>query len=84
MVRTQVQLTESQIARLRELSADRGVSIAAIVREAVDRTLSESARAADWALALSVLGKYRDPEGATDVSTNHDEYLADAYEHWRR
>lgn len=83
-MRTQIQLTNRQIARLRELSAERSVSIAALVREAVDRTLSDSPREADWALALSVLGKYRDRDGAADVSTNHDDYLADAYEDWRR
>ncbi len=84
MVRTQIQLTEEQMMRLRQASAERGVSIAALIREAVDRALALDRRAADWALALSVVGKYRDVDGATDVSTRHDDYLADAYEDWRR
>lgn len=29
--------------------------------------------------ALAVCGKYRDPRGASDVATNHDRYLADAF-----
>ena len=83
-MRTQVQLTDEQSARLRAMSAERGVSIAALIREAVDRSLRDVSREADWSLARSVVGKYRDRGGATDVSTNHDEYLADAYEDWRR
>ncbi len=84
MVRTQIQLTDEQMTRLRLASAERGVSIAALIRDAVDRALAEDRRADDWALALSVIGKYRDVDGATDVSTRHDDYLADAYEDWRR
>jgi hypothetical protein len=84
MVRTQVQLTEEQMRRLREASVDRGVSIAALIREAVDRALAAEPHADDWALAFSVLGKYRDVDGATDVSARHDDYLADAYADWRR
>jgi Ribbon-helix-helix protein, copG family len=84
MVRTQIQLTEDQMMRLRLASAERGVSIAALIRDAVDRALAEDLRAGDWERALSVVGKYRDIEGATDVSTKHDDYLADAYEDWRR
>jgi predicted DNA-binding protein len=84
MVRTQIQLTEEQAARLRTLSAEQGVSVAALIRQGVDHVLSESSHGADWELALSVLGRHRDLEGATDVAVNHDDYLADAYEHWRR
>ena len=84
MIRTQIQLTEEQLTRLREAAAERGVSVAALIREAVDRALADRQHAADWALALSVVGKYRDVDGATDVSTRHDDYLADAYEDWRR
>jgi predicted DNA-binding protein len=84
MVRTQIQLTEEQADRLRSLSARRGVSLAALIRESVDRTLADDSRAADWSRAHAVLGKYRDREGATDVSSRHDDYLADAVEDWRR
>lgn len=72
------------MTRLREASAERGVSVAALIREAVDQSLNDRQRAADWAAALSVVGKYRDIDGATDVSVRHDDYLADAYEDWRR
>jgi hypothetical protein len=78
MVRTQIQLTEEQMAGLRQAASERGVSIAALIRDAVDRALAEDRRATDWELALSVVGKYRDVDGATDVSTRHDDYLEDA------
>jgi post-segregation antitoxin (ccd killing protein) len=84
MVRTQIQLTEEQMTRLRHASAERGISIAAVIREAVDRELDHHERDKRWERALSVVGKYRDLEGATDVSRRIDDYVADAYEHWRR
>jgi hypothetical protein len=72
------------MTRLRQVSAERGISIAAVIREAVDRTLEQNERDRRWESALSVVGKYRDLEGATDVSRRIDDYVADAYEHWRR
>ncbi len=84
VIRTQIQLTEEQLDALRRLSAGRGVSIAALIREAVARALDDDGPERDWELALSVVGKYRDRDGATDVSTNVDEYAAGAFEHWRR
>jgi hypothetical protein len=84
MVRTQVQLTEEQLARLRRASTERGLSVAALIRDAIDRALADERHARDWELALSVVGKYRDVDGATDVSTVDDDYLVDAYEDWRR
>jgi predicted DNA-binding protein len=84
VIRTQIQLTEEQVERLRRLSTARGVSIAALIREAVDGALDDDGRERAWELAFSVVGKYRDRYGATDVSSNVDEYAAEAYEHWRR
>jgi post-segregation antitoxin (ccd killing protein) len=84
MVRTQIQLTEEQMMRLRQASAERGVSIAALIREAIDRALEMNERNRRWERALSVVGKYRDVDGATDVSARTDDYAAEAFEHWRR
>jgi hypothetical protein len=85
VIRTQIQLTEEQMERLRRASAARGISIAALIRDAVDRSLDDGDRERRWDLAMSVVGKYRDLEGATDVSTRHDEYFAEAIEErWRR
>jgi Arc/MetJ-type ribon-helix-helix transcriptional regulator len=85
VVRTQVQLTEKQAEVLRRLAHERRISMAALVREAVDRMIErDDDREERWRRALSVVGKYRDKEGATDVAVNHDKYLAEAYEDWRR
>lgn len=85
MVRTQIQLTEEQAEVLRHLAHERRVSMASLVREAVDRLIDhDDDRDERWRRALSVVGKYRDKEGATDVGVNHDKYLAEAYEDWRR
>ena len=85
VIRTQIQLTEEQMERLRRVSKARGVSIAAVIREAVDRSLDVDDRKRRWELAMSVVGTGRDIEGATDVSERHDEYYADAIEQrWRR
>jgi len=81
-VRTQIQLTEAQAAGLHKLAAERGVSMAALIREGVDRTLETDERAQLWERAFAVVGKHRDPDGATDVSERHDDYLADAYQEW--
>jgi predicted DNA-binding protein len=85
VIRTQIQLTEEQMERLRRVSKARGVSIAAVIREAVDRSLEVDDRQRRWELAMSVVGTGRDIEGATDVSERHDEYYAEAIkQRWRR
>lgn len=82
MVRTQIQLTEEQFKALKQRAAERGVSMAALVREAVDRGLRHDEIAARRARALSVIGRFRDKDGATDVSVRHDDYLAEAFHDW--
>lgn len=55
--------------------------MAEVIREALDRELSHgSSRSELWERALSVAGKYRDKDGATDVAERHDDYLAEIYE----
>jgi hypothetical protein len=81
MIRLQVQLTEEQVERLREVSRHRKVSLAALVREGIDLLLRGQpylSPAQQRERLLSVAGKYRDESGATDVSERHDEYLAEA------
>lgn len=86
MVRTQIQLTEEQAERLRDLAHERDTSMAALVREAVDRLLAGTphlTRRERMDRALAAAGKYR--SGCSDVSERHDEYFADAIEsRWRR
>ena len=80
MVRTQIQLTEEQTVQLRLLAAHEGLSVAEIIRRSVDLylrsrpfvDLDERKRN-----ALSIAGKYS--SGLTDISENHDAYLAETY-----
>lgn len=81
MVRTQIQLTERQTQRLKALAKERGVSMAELVRQSVD-TMLESPETIDREerkrRALSIIGMFR--SDVPDLSTNHDQYLAEAYE----
>ena len=81
MIRTQVQLTEQQLLRLRELAGERGLSISELVRNGVDHILGHAERAehGDRAQrAVSAAGRFH--SGHTDVARRHDAYLATAYE----
>lgn len=78
MIRTQISLTPQQMARLRAESFRRGVSIAQLIREAVDQTLLGEEWEARKARALAAVGCITD-DAATDVSVNHDKYLAEIY-----
>lgn len=82
MVRTQVQLTDDQASRLRRLAAERGVSVAALVREGVDRVLGENPADAAWERALSVVGAFHGGAGEP-VSEEHDRYLGEVLRDWR-
>jgi metal-responsive CopG/Arc/MetJ family transcriptional regulator len=84
MQRTQIQLTETQYRRIQKIVAERGISMAAIIRQWIDEKLEETAgettRAAKVRSALEVLGRYRDVSGADRVAENHDEYLLVGFE----
>jgi len=81
MIRTQISLDERQMERLRELARLRNVSMAELVREAVDALLASPTPEA-WERASAVVGKYRSGEPNNDVARNHDEYLAETYGEW--
>ena len=80
MVRTQVLLTEEQMRALRRLSAERGVSMAVLVREAVDTLVHADAAVPSEERrrrALEAVGRFA--SGHRDVSAKHDEHLEEAY-----
>jgi hypothetical protein len=74
--RTQISLTAAQARKLRGLARKRGTSMAALIREAVDRTYGADGEER-WRRALDSVGGFRSDR--SDVSERHDEALADAF-----
>lgn len=77
MKRTQIQLDEHKAEALRRLAADRGVSVAELIRRAVDRVLAEGDHEERVRRALAVVGKFS--SGVRDAGVEHDRELAEAF-----
>jgi hypothetical protein len=80
MVRTQIQLSEEQVAALKRLAHSRGCSIAQVVRDAVDLVVRQGPAASPRELrarAAAASGRFR--SGLKDLSRAHDRYLAEDY-----
>lgn len=77
VVRTQVQLTEAQADALKRAAAERGTSMAGLIREAVDRTISQGEVPARRRRALGAVGAFA--SGLSDVSAEHDRYVVEAF-----
>jgi len=81
MVRTQIQLTERQARELKRIAAREGVSMAEIIRRAVDSKIKQGGVEVPWEervrRAMAVMGKFQ--SGIRDLSVNHDKYLAEDY-----
>jgi len=82
MLRTQISLTQAQARRLRRAAADRGVSMATLIREAVEAYVpdDELVREERVTRALAAAGRF--DSGWTDVSERHDEHLAEDPRGW--
>ncbi len=81
MIRTQVQLKERQLHRLRALAAERGLSISELVRNGVDNVLAQMGQGAHTTRAqraISAAGRFH--SGRSDVARRHDDFLVSAYE----
>ena len=76
MIRMQIQFTETQTVVLREVAADRGVSISAVVREAVeDNVVNGRLRPSRHELlkrSLAAAGRF---SSGGDAARHHDEYF---------
>jgi metal-responsive CopG/Arc/MetJ family transcriptional regulator len=80
MVRTQVQLTEEQAARLKAKAREEGTSLAELVRRAVDRLLLEEENGGyEERMRRALLAVGRFASGARDVSEAHDRYLEEGF-----
>ncbi len=81
MVRTQIQLTEEQAKAVRRIAASRHLSIAELIRQAIDSMIKSPTFAGleeRQNRAIEVIGKFS--SGKRDISKHHDRYLADAYQ----
>ena len=81
MIRTQIQLTEKQAKNLKRIAASSHRSVAELIRQAVDNMI-KSAVLVDVEerrrRALAASGRFS--SGLQDLSTEHDKYLAEAFE----
>ena len=80
MVRTHIRLPETQVATLKRLSALHHTSMAELIRRAVDLFTSTSVAyvtADRKERGLRAAGRFH--SGLSDVSTRHDEYLAESF-----
>jgi hypothetical protein len=76
MVRTIIQLPEDQAAALERAARRRGISKAAIVREALGMLLAREGGDASVERALHAAGA--GASGVGDLGERHDEYLAES------
>ena len=80
MVRTQIQLTEDQVKALEKMATSRHLSVAELIRRAVN-TMIKSSHVVDveerHQRALDIVGRFS--SGKRDISRKHDLYLTDAY-----
>jgi predicted DNA-binding ribbon-helix-helix protein len=80
MVRTQIQLTENQAKALKEIAQSRHLSVAELIRKAVDTVIKSNTvvnAEERHKRAMEIVGKFS--SGKRDVSKKHDLYLTEAY-----
>jgi hypothetical protein len=80
MVRIQVQLTERQVKALRRVSSLTGQPIADLIRHGIDQLLGgrrEPGPEERIKRAMRAAGQFS--SGASDVSSDHDRHLAEAF-----
>lgn len=80
MLKTQIMVSEEQLRRLRELARARGVSVAQLVREALDDALARHGVRDAGELrrkAAAAAGRFR--SGRRDGAERHDDHLAEAF-----
>ena len=82
MVRTQIRLTPEQARAIKGPAAERGVSMAEVVRESIDAFLGTQTTPSAEELrqrARRIVGVVA--HGPTDISARHDDYAAEALTH---
>ena len=88
MRRVQVQVTDDQAAHLERRAAATGITVATVIRDAIDAQLAADERQRRIDVALAALEKPAFDSGLTDLAENHDEYIGqildEEVERWRR
>ena len=80
MIRTQIQLTEEQASRVKQIASSRGVPMAEVIRDAVEAAIAAGTGPAfeeRCNRALEIAGRFR--SGKKDISRKHDSYLTEAF-----
>ncbi len=80
MIRTQIQLEETQYRALKELAARQRTSVAELIRRAVSAWLEMAGGISEEERrrrAIAAAGRFR--SGLGDLAEKHDEYLAQIY-----
>lgn len=79
MLRTQIQIEETQMKWLKDKARKKGVSVSQLIREGVEfyRKYEENLPVDQKKKALAAIGRYA--SGTSDISEKHDAYLANAY-----
>jgi len=79
MIRTQIQLTEEQSKLLRKIAARKNKSVAELIRMSVDEMIQKERRPGMEELRLRAINAAGKISGPSDLSKNHDDYLAEVY-----
>lgn len=79
MIRTQISLTEQQADRLRRLAAERRTSIAALIRDAVERVLEGEDATRRRERFMTGAGAVGSGRPGSDAATEHDAELDATY-----
>ena len=80
MARIQIRLTEEQAKTLKKLASTRHLSVAELIRQAVDSIIQSNAVKdieERRKRAINAAGKFR--SGKRDISKEHDKYLEEAF-----
>jgi hypothetical protein len=80
MVTKQITFTEQEIETLEKFSKEQNISLEEFIHQRLNVSAKQNKTKDREELikkAMSMAGKF--DSGLTDVSVNHDEYLADAY-----
>ena len=80
MLRVQIQLTDEQARAIKRIASAKGVSVAEVIRRAVEGVIKISPKAdmkERQKRALDIVGKFK--SGKRDVSKRHDAYLTEGH-----